>query len=1032
MPIDPYYEPQLNIFQELQRTSSSQVPRMAACIIGPSYLLSRYGHEDTEDVEHVLAGQVLPWRYVDANGAVQDLPADYEVDLDSVQLWAKNLRAPLATFDAEDFNVVLEAISSPHIIKLIQPTEFTTDYAGDANEIVAPGHTFTDGKKVRVLTYGGTAPAPLNGNTAYYVVNSGVGVLELSLTSGGSPITLTSDGTGTHALMPLETGSSAFKGEGFIPSILRGRECVIGDEVVVNDGTTSRTRTIVGFLGADVPSSYGSNAEMDNGEAANAAYNPVTDTTADSAVEILTPSGFTQAIVQTLVNFNVRGSSLSVNDRKVSEDYTITVTEGGTPGTGGGTATFSISSKSGIYAATGVKSTDDGGDYLIDDAELAGAEVTISGGTVSVGQVFKFRVFQGYEQLVDGDQIAVSGTYTGPSDTTYIVEVTQGSTGDSATGAEVKIYDSEGLEEVQEEVEVTENTAISLGAYGLSFTFTLGSTTVEQKGLRAGDKYYVHALAASQDDIIFDKAVLNGPVIDPATFVDLGAPLTATISLRYTGEIAATAAADESAWTADAADGISVDAALALHVPARDSGYEWVSFEDGTGVLHTSFRAAIPTSTAVGMGYVDDSDDIAEKIGPIALANDLAFGCSEALRGAQGRRVYFVNTGGATPAHFTAALKKLEATTQVWALCVLTEDPAVKAVAEAHVLAMSAPSKKNFRKLYTGIDSPGKYAIYEKQANDAPYTFTVTDNGAGANTLVTLIPPADGTDFDSLNIVSGDLLRVTSSGVEYAIDSVISATELRLKAGPALPVSPAIPMQIWKADTAASQGSFVKAAAASLSHRRVTQMWYEDGSRVLSGTTPTIIPARFGAAELAGLRTALPPQVGLSRQEMQVITAAPAMYNKYGIDELNDIAASGVLIVTQTAENGAVFIRHQLTTESDDALGALYYEDNITMIVDYLSFRFRDEFESSIGRVNVTNGSIANIFSRAVTILDEEKQADIDSIYGPLIKDYRDLSVTRDAALKDKVKIRVKIAVPLPMNLLDITFETYVDLPEEE
>jgi hypothetical protein len=1023
MPISPYFQPQLTIRQELERTSSSQTPRMAACIIGPAYLLSRYGQEETEAVPHLLAGQTLPWRYVDAAGDVQVLPAGYSVDTAAAKLFAEDLRAPLAAFTDDDLEIVLDSINAPHIIKIVAGFTFTTAFGTDPNELAAAGHTFSADDKVRLLTTG-TLPAPLSGNTSYFVVNPGSGILELALTAGGTPISLTSDGTGAHKLVSASEGSAVLAGTG-LDAAFRGRDCAVGDEVVVNDGTADRTRKIVGFLGQDVPSTFGTNTAKDNALASNAAYNPITDATADAAVALLTPAGFSQTISQTAVDFNVRGSSLV--DRKVAEEFTVTVTEGGTTGSGSGSATFSISSKSGIYAATGVKSTDSGGNYLINDSELAGATVTLVGGTVSVGQVFKFRVYQAYEQLAFPANIVVAGTYTGPRDTTYIIEVTQGSTGDSADDAEVKIYDTEGLEDTQDEVVVVDDTPLSLGAYGLTVEFLLSVATVAQAGLRAGDKYFVHAVAAAQSATVFDKAVLDGPVIDPATFVNLGQPLGAVFSLRYTGEIEATAAADATAWTADADDGIVVDAALALYVAERSAGYEWVSFENNTGELHTSFRATVPTDSSQGMGYVDSDADIAAKIGPIALDNDLAFGVSEALRGAQGRRVYFVNTGGTTAAEFAIACKKLEATDAVWALCPLTTDPAVKATVESHVLAMSAPDKKQFRKVYTAIDSPGKYVIYEKQANGSPYLATITDNG-GENLLVTLTPPADGTDFDSISVVAGDLVRIVSSGVEYPIASKVSALEYLLQRGPALPISPAVPIQVWKADTADSQAAFINQAANALTDRRATQIWYEDGTRIISGNAPTIIPARFAAAEVVGLRSALPPQVGLTRTEIQAITAAPAMYNKYGIDDLDGIASNGTLIVTQTAESGAVFIRHQLTTDTDN--GLLYYEDNITMIVDYLSFRFKDEFEDLIGKVNVTDGTIADLFSRSVTILDSEKQADIDSIYGPLIVDYQDLSVQRDPALKDRINIRVKISVPIPMNTLDITFETYVSLAD--
>ena len=48
-----------------------------------------------------------------------------------------------------------------------------------------------------------TLPAPLIADTLYYVVSRAANAISLALTPGGSVITLTTDGTGTHSVVPF-------------------------------------------------------------------------------------------------------------------------------------------------------------------------------------------------------------------------------------------------------------------------------------------------------------------------------------------------------------------------------------------------------------------------------------------------------------------------------------------------------------------------------------------------------------------------------------------------------------------------------------------------------------------------------------------------------------------------------------------------------------------------------------------------------------------------------------------------------------
>lgn len=74
-------------------------------------------------------------------------------------------------------------------------TEFTTDFTTDFLTSASHGLSNAD----RVMVYSSTTlPAPLAAKTVYFVVEKTTNTFKLSLTSGGSAINLTDDGTGTH------------------------------------------------------------------------------------------------------------------------------------------------------------------------------------------------------------------------------------------------------------------------------------------------------------------------------------------------------------------------------------------------------------------------------------------------------------------------------------------------------------------------------------------------------------------------------------------------------------------------------------------------------------------------------------------------------------------------------------------------------------------------------------------------------------------------------------------------------------------
>lgn len=92
-------------------------------------------------------------------------------------------------------------------------TSYTFTATGSSDEFWAPGSSYSNNDTVWLAnTVGGTLPTGVNTATMYYIVNVASDVFELSLTSGGAVINITSDGAGRiQATTPktIDSGDSA-------------------------------------------------------------------------------------------------------------------------------------------------------------------------------------------------------------------------------------------------------------------------------------------------------------------------------------------------------------------------------------------------------------------------------------------------------------------------------------------------------------------------------------------------------------------------------------------------------------------------------------------------------------------------------------------------------------------------------------------------------------------------------------------------------------------------------------------------------
>lgn len=452
--------------------------------------------------------------------------------------------------------------------------------------------------------------------------------------------------------------------------------------------------------------------------------------------------------------------------------------------------------------------------------------------------------------------------------------------------------------------------------------------------------------------------------------------------------------------------------------------------KDGYGKLLVSYRALrTPTSTE-SLIPIETASDITTKLGTIDLENEIAFGANEAFSGSQGKTIFALRVADDTTTAYSAALKKIEATDMVYALTPMTDKQTVQQIVATHCESMSQKDVKNFRRCYVGTDSPGEYAALSRY-NGSVIEVDITVSNAG----IVLDVATSGVNLQTADLVEGDIVKMIDSngnytGSEYTIASVTDTNTAYLSTGPATSQTEVF-AEFWKADTPESQAAYVADVSAALGSRRAINVWVENGTRIIDGVR-TVIPNKYVAAEVAGLRSAVIPWQGLTLTEINSITDAPAMYTRYTNSLLNTTAAAGTFIITQEAESGGIFIRHQLTTQSNE--GSLAYEDSIGVSLDSISFQIKDALNAFVGRKNVTRQTLEEIYDTVWNILNNATTSAVVADYGPQLNGFTNkagernkIDVTAHPTLKDRVQVYARLLMPLPLNTLEVVLDASVD-----
>lgn len=603
-------------------------------------------------------------------------------------------------------------------------------------------------------------------------------------------------------------------------------------------------------------------------------------------------------------------------------------------------------------------------------------------------------------------------------DTTFEIAVTNV----TDNSVSYRVTDSAGLfTEGSGTATIAQATQVQLGTSGVSASVTF------KTGVKKGTAIYVPIYAAHVSTTVFNGVRLS---VTPVALSDWETYKTTTVLTAafkpFTG------------WLEGVTPTISHDdKGVATSVtwkgkPELKIDGKSLKFVEGIGKLYQQFRVLLIPGETEDVFTITSTEDIQKYFGTISIENDLAYGCAAALEGSAGRAIYALRVRGNTPEAYSAALNKVETNSATYSFAILSEDMRILETAANYVAKRSQPETKKWCRALCGIDSPGAYVAASTGMDGAPiYASVVKLSSTGSSCMLELKADSNGDynfDFENISLNGslvtlneGDYVELTATGAKYKIAAVRSATVLALEDGPADNISNAA-IRIWKADTPVNAGEYVSAIAEHFNDRRFTVVFCDKGTASVmnaSGVYRTvIIPNKFLAAAVAGLSSAVVPQAPITRTEVPTVTAATRMYTLYTQSMLDDIAKHGVMLITQDTKNQPCYIRHQLTTETDK--GSLYYEESCTRNLDNISYSIVDVLERYIGRSNVTPSALRSIMTAVTSALASFTHDSPNDLIGPSLVNWEDLVVEQDPVYKDRVIVRVKLYLPLPLNNIKV------------
>lgn len=812
-------------------------------------------------------------------------------------------------------------------------------------------------------------------------------------------------------------------GDGAVPNVIRASTLVwngdnrdvsipcdvqVGDAIrvaaVVGSETVSVTTEVTGFIPEKTPSSIGAAVEDESNisyraEDASAAAPGVVATAANVDAEDLTVTGSV-----TLSN--------SVYETGIGEDsYVLSVLEGGDYNS----AIFALVSASGTdneigfsLSGAGLGSSEAIGSKNIEvvfdayGSSSLGSDVFVTGMAWNLAVVFP---------SADAD-ITSGGEYTGTDNTTYVVRVTRGASFASATKPRITVSTTTGYD-YSGPHEVTAGVPVAIGARGVTVTFSGAG------GLALNDVFYINATPATEGDI--KSIVLADSLPDSLTELVGGSPrhLSVTLYVKKNIEVSRNRVGYAPLVNFDTNE-------TQLIIKSGIIGYDSRVSSSGIllplavrgGTVFVEYLATVLSGVGIvgaisDVGQINRVAPVSAALGTVDPANPIAYGVYKALSNVSGGSVLYIQTAGDSLQDYLDALSQLSNRDDVYSLVPMTFDRNVQDAVAAHVNNMSSPDQGRWRICFVCRPAITTEALV---GASSLVQATVTDDPTAIGSQNTrLTVTTSGVHLISLGIRPGDVVRTqyetdgfgSIAFSEYVVDAVVSPTQLRLASGPQSSITVATKIEIWRPYSRAEIASKTAINAASFGSRRVYAVW-PDYVEVAG----ELVPGYYLAAAIAGLKSSVLPQQGLTNVELSGFDGVSRTVRLFDIAQLNTMAGSGMTIVTQSP-TGQIYIRHSLSTDNSDLnMSELMRTTNL----DSISYVMLSRLANFQGKYNITPGLIELIRLSLQQAISGLSITTGSTSIGPQITGLNELTVVQHPIFRDRILVTARLDLPYPNN----------------
>lgn len=621
------------------------------------------------------------------------------------------------------------------------------------------------------------------------------------------------------------------------------------------------------------------------------------------------------------------------------------------------------------------------------------------------------------------------GTYTGETDTVYIVEVVRGGAFSDTLKPQIRVTTNTGVDASGPTTVTGDDTEVAVGSKGVTIAFygSGGSLSLsggdvvsfdELTGLRKGDIFYIEVTAAAvgrMSTLVLGHSLPIG--MRDAEDLDLRLSIKKNIQVDKNRE----GFEPLTNWETSATEFTVNDGIVAYDTSWTDSG-EALPIEVRGGSLYVEYRAWLP-ALADSVHTISDVGELDDLIsGATHPDNPLKWGVFKALSNSNGTAVKF--TAVAEPDDLDSWLEVIELLVgrrDVYGLVPLTRDQDVLDAFVAHAGTQSGAEAGRWRVVWVNLEGKSQDVVVDASTSTdgEEVLATLADDPNTSGTQYTLLVNPDGNgNFLTNGVRAGDIVRYLYETVfgeqtytEFVVDAVLSEDTIRLAAGHSVSVNVARKIEIWHPLTKTEMAADIAAQAAAYGSNRVRAVWPD-----LAGSGGSSYPGYFLCAALAGLRSGVVPHQPLTNVELSGFDDVTRASDLFNSAQLNVMAEAGTWIVTKTVD-GSVVTRHALTTDTTDVNTR---EEMVVSNVDSISYVALTRFEPFIGKMNVTPTAVSALRVELESIIGFLKANGNTERLGSQLVDGTIVELRRHALLRDRVVAVVDVELPYPLNNVEL------------